>query len=271
MTSFAEALDRSATAAFERVVVHLPELLEALALLLIGWLLARLLRAATRRGVALLDSLIARRTRRELWRVGRSASTLGTVVYWVVLLFFVTAATQSLGLQTFTDWLARLLDHLPALAAGVLIMVAGYVLSGFVAELVQAAASGLAPPQRKALARVAQGATLVVAVLVGADQIGVKVTWIAIFAAVLVASVMSGVTIAVSLGARSYVANLIGAHYLRQSLRVGQRVRVAGHEGRIIEVTATSLVLESVDGRVVLPGGVYHDQAFVLVARHDGD
>ena len=100
----------------------------------------------------------------------------------------------------------------------------------------------------------AQGATLVVALLVGADQIGLKVTWIAILAAVLLASVMGGVTLAVSLGARGYVANLIGAHYLRQALQLGQRVRVAGHEGRIVDVTATSLVLETADGRVVLPG-----------------
>ena len=189
----------------------------------------------------------------------------------MVLLFFITAATHTLGLQTFTDWLARLLDHLPALAAGLLILVAGYLASGFVAELVQATATGLAPAQRAALARVAQGATLVMALLVGADQIGLKVTWIAILAAVLVATVMGGVTLAVSLGARSYVANLIGAFYLRQAVRIGQRVRVAGHEGRIVDVTVTSLVLETADGRVLLPAKAYHDEAIVLMARQDGD
>jgi small-conductance mechanosensitive channel len=191
------------------------------------------------------------------------------VVYWVVLLFFVTAATHTLGLQTFTDWLARLLDHLPTLAAGLLIVVAGYVLSGFVGELVAATATALAPPQRTALARIAQGATLVVALIVGADQIGLRITWIAILAAVLVATVMGGVTLAVSLGSRSYVANLIGAHYLRQAFRLGQQVRVAGFEGRIVDVSATSLVLETADGRVVLPGRVYHDEPMVLLARQD--
>jgi len=271
MANFAEALDRSTTAAIELVLAYLPQLLGTLALLAAGWLLARLLRAATRRGVALLDALIARSTGQTRWRVGQSAAVLGTIVYWVVLLFFVTAATQLLGLRTFTDWLARLLDHLPAVAAGLLIVAAGYVLSQFVAELVQAAATALAPAQRKALARVAQGATLVIAMFVGADQIGLKVTWIAIFAAVLAASVMSGVAIAVSLGARGFVGNLIGAHYLRQALRPGQRVRIGVHEGRIVDVTATSLVLESVDGRVMLPGRVYHDEAIVLMARHDND
>ncbi len=265
MGNFPEALDRAAGTIVERLLAHLPQLLEALALLLLGWLLARVLRLATRRGAGILDALIARTTGHARWRIGSAAALLGTVVYWIVVLFFVTAATQTLGLQTFTDWLARLLDHLPTLAAGLLIMVAGYLLSGFVAELVQATATGLGPAQRSALARVAQGATLVVALLIGADQIGLKVTWLAILAAVLLASVMGGVMIAVSLGARGYVANLIGAHYIGQALRVGQRVRVAGHEGRIVDVTATSLVLETVDGRVLLPGRMYHDEAIVVV------
>lgn len=271
MNSFGDSLGQVARATSERLLADLPALFGAVLLLLVGWLLARLLRALTRRGVGLLDSLVTRNTATARWRIGRSASLLGNVVFWVVLLFFITAATQTLGLQTFTDWLARLLDQLPTVAAGLLIVVAGYLLSGFVAELVRATATALSPPQRDALARVAQVATLIVALLVGADQIGLKVTWIAILAAVLVGTVMGGVTIAVSLGSRSYVANLIGAFYLRQALQLGQRVRIGAHEGRIVDVTVTSLVLETADGRVLLPGRIYHDEAIVVLARGNGD
>jgi len=49
--------------------------------------------------------------------------------------------------------------------------------------------------------------------------------------------------VAISLGARSYVANLIGAHYLRQAFEIGQRIRVAGFEGRVLDVSATAVVL----------------------------
>ncbi|MDH4060286.1 MAG: mechanosensitive ion channel [Aquincola sp.] len=270
MTPFDQVWDNVVAVTFERLLVHLPQLIGALALLLIGYLLARLLRVVARRGVTLLDGLIARQTTAARWRVGRSASVVGNVTYWVVLLFFVATATQTLGLQTFTDWLARLLEHIPALAAGLLIVVAGYLLSGFVADLVQATATALAPPQREALARIAQGATLVVALLVGADQVGLKITWIAIFAALVVAALLGGAALAASLGARSYVANLIGAHYLRQVLRAGQRVRIGAHEGRVIEITATSLVLETKEGRALLPGRLYHDEAIQLVVHSDG-
>lgn len=270
MESWTSALERAASVTIERLLTHLPQVLGALLLLLVGWLLARLLRLATRRGMALLDSLIARSTARTRWRIGRSGALAGNIVYWIVLLFFLAAATQALGLQTFTDWLARVLEHLPAIGAGLLIILAGYLLSGVVAEVVQAAAGALPAAQRDALARVAQGATLVVALLVGADQIGLKVTWIAIFAALLLAAVFGGVAIAFSLGARGYVANLIGAHHLRQAFQPGQRVRVDGHEGHIVDISATSLVLETPDGRVVLPGRLYNEQAIVLLARRDG-
>lgn len=266
MSNFGDSLTSAAGALVERLAAHLPNLLGAILLLVVGWLLARLLRVLAVRGMQLAETLIERLAGSSRLRVGRSANVLGTVVYWVVLLFFVTAATQVLGLQTFTNWLARLLDYLPTLTAGVLIVVAGYVLAGFTADLVHATATRLQPAQRSALARLAQGATLVAAILVGADQIGIKVTWIAILAALVIASVLGGVTVAVSLGARGYVANLIGAHYLRQAFQVGQRVRVAGFEGRIVDVNATSLVLETKDGRVAVPGRVYHDEPIVLLA-----
>jgi len=266
MGNFSNAMAGAAAALIERLAGHLPNLIGAVVLLVLGWLLARLLRVLAVRGMQVADTLIARLAGPARIRVARSANLLGAIVYWVVLLFFVTAATQVLGLQTFTDWLARLLEYLPTLAAGLLIVVAGYLLASFTADLVHATATRLQPAQRTALARLAQGATLVTAILVGADQIGIKVTWIAILAAVVVASVLGGVTIAVSLGARSYVANLIGAHYLRQAFQIGQRVRVQGFEGRIVDLSATSLVLETAEGRVVLPGRVYHDEPIVLLA-----
>lgn len=265
MNNLSESITGAAITLVERLAANLPNLMGAVLLLAVGWVLARLLRVLAVRGAQLVETFISRLAGSSRTRVGRSANVLGTIVYWMVLLFFVTAATQVLGLENFTGWLTRLLDYLPTLAAGLLIMVAGFVLASFAADLVHATATRLQPAQRNALARLAQGTTLVAAILVGADQIGIKVTWIAILVAVIISAVLGGVTIATSLGARSYVANLIGAHYLRQAFQVGQRIRVSGFEGRIVDVSATSLVLEIEEGRVVLPGRVYHDEAIVLV------
>jgi small-conductance mechanosensitive channel len=112
---------------------------------------------------------------------------------------------------------------------------------------------------------------LVAAILVGAEQIGIRITFLAIIAAAVFLAVAGGAAIAVSLGARSYVANLVGAHYLRQAFEVGQHLRVAGHEGRILELNATGMVLETEDGRVTLPGKLYHDAPIMLVTKTGAD
>lgn len=270
MRNLGDTLATAAAAIFDRVVAYLPSVFGAVLLLIVGWALARLLRALTMRAVLLLDKFFSRISTPaglERLRIGRASVVLGTIVFWVVVLFFITAATQVLGLQAFTNWLARLVDYLPTLAAGLLIVAGGYLLSRFVSDLVHAAGTRLAFSQRVALARVVQAVILVGAILVGADQVGIKITFLAIFASAAAATVVGGVAIAVGFGAREYVANLIGAHHLKQAFPVGQVIRVGSHQGRVLEVTPTVIILETAEGRVTLPGAVYNQEPITVIAR----
>lgn len=255
-------------------VAHLPNIVGAVLLLLAGWLLATLLRGLVQRSLVLLDAATARvlgEGRAARLRLGRSSAVLGTLVFWSVLLFFITAAAQLLGLSIFAQWLARLIEYLPTLAAGLLIVIAGWLLSRFAADLIDSTAAGLAPAQRAVVARAAQVTILAGAVLVGAEQVGIKVTFLALFAAALLFAIAGGVVVATSLGARTHVANLIGANSVRQSYTVGQRIRVGGHEGRILELASDRVVLETAQGRTALPGRVFSEEAVVALTEEPGD
>jgi len=274
MNSLGDALKRASSEIIERTLDSLPSLLGAMLLLLLGWLLARILRALTMRAVLLVETLAARigsAAGAEPIRTRRASVVIAQIVFWATMLVFVTAATHVLELTSFTDWLARLVGYLPTLAAGVLIVIAGYLLSRFLANLVQATSPRIDPAQRALLARIVQVTVLTGAVLVGADQIGIRITFLAIFAAALGGVIAGGVALAVGLGARDFIANLIGAHYLRQAFAIGQTIRTAGHEGRILDMTSTGIVLETTEGRVTLPGRVYNDQPIlVLPQTHHG-
>jgi small-conductance mechanosensitive channel len=269
-----DEMSQVASMIMDRVVQYLPSIGGAVLLLLVGWVLAKFLRAVTGRALALLDGVLRRlfgARVAERVRLARSANVLGGIVFWGVLLFFIAAATNVLGLDTFTLWLARLLEHLPTVIAGLLIVVAGYVLSRVVADLILRATVRLAAGQRQVVARTAQATILVAAILVGADQMGIRVTFLAIFVGIAAGAVAGGVVIAISLGARLHVANLIGASQLGRNYELGQRIRVAGFEGRILELTGQSVVLETDDGRVSLPGRIFSEQPVVLIAERGGD
>lgn len=255
----------------DRAMLYAPKVFGAVALLLVGWILAKVLRALSHRLLQWSDRLLERvlgEGRAARLRIGRSAEVLGNIIFWAVMLFFVTAATQVLGLTIFSAWLAGVLDHLPLVVAGFLIVLAGYLLSRFVADLILGAAR-LPQAQRTAAARAAQVAILAGALLVGADQIGIRVTFLAIFVGAIAAAVAGGAIVAVSLGGRQHVANLIGAQQARQSFEPGESIRVAGFEGRILEIGNQEVLLESRDGRVTLPGYLFSEQAVVLLAPAD--
>lgn len=161
----------------ERLTHYLPNVLGAFLLLLVGWIVAQVLRALAVRltllGERALGRISAGRGTAPTRLPSASAKILGSVVFWVVVLFFLTAATQVLGLTTFTAWLARVVDYLPTVFAGALMIVAGFLVSRLAREVVEAAA-GAGERQRALIGRVAQAAILVTAVLVGAEQIGIK-------------------------------------------------------------------------------------------------
>jgi len=254
----------------ERVAAYLPSVFAALVLLLVGWLLAHLLKIVASRAVLLLDTLLARLglpanvARRQ---AGRGSTVIGAVVFWGVLLAFATAAAQALGLHAFTDWLSRLVQYLPTLVVGLVILAAGWVLATIVADLAEAAATQLAPPQRRSLGRIVRGAILAGAVLIAADQVGVRITFLAIFAAAVALTLGGGVAIAVGLGAREHVANLIAAHHLRDAFTVGQWLRLGEHEGRLLEITSTGFVIESAEGRTVIPARLLAVEAVTVVSK----
>ena len=278
MNLFAEwstALQDVLSAFLGKASQFLPKLIGALLLLLVGWLIARLLRSIGTNLVMTIERVLSQssiaRTGASVKLPLISARLLGGILFWLVLLFFVTAATEVIGLGIFTSWLAQLVGYLPTVAAGGLIIVVGVLAARMARQLVEAAPIGEVRAQRELLGRMVQAVILITAILVGADQIGVRVTFVVIMAAVIVAALVGAAALAVSLASRSYVANLIGSHYLRQTYAIGQQVRVDGHEGKILEISATSLVLETRDGRVSLPAKLFNDAPIVLLIDRPAD
>jgi len=273
---WSDALSGVLEQTIERLAIYLPNVLGAFLLLLVGWIVAHALRAISVRLALLGERALARISSGRGSLASRlpsaSAKIFGSVVFWVVVLFFLTAATQVLGLNTFTTWLSRVVDYLPTVFVGALIIIAGFLVSKLAREVTEAAAASASDRQRALIGRVVQAGILVTAILVGAEQIGIKVTFLVILAAAVGISLVGAVALALSLGAREYVANLIGAHYLRQRYSIGQLVRVAGHEGRILEQTETAVILETAEGRASIPAKVFNEQTIVLVVggKRDG-
>lgn len=253
----------------------IPGLLGALALVIAGVLLGRLLRAVIRKLGDGINRLLERFLRTgSLSRVRLSENALrivGTVVLWVTVFIFLAAAARVAGLGAFAGWLDRIVIYLPTLLVGGAIILFGYLLSTLARDIVQSAAASAGFGQGALLGRIVQGTILLTAAVIGLDQAGIEVTFFITLLAVVVGAVLIGISIAFGLGARDLVANLIGARYLRQRVDAGQLIKVGKVEGRVLELTPTTLVIQSSEGEVALPAKTYLDQGLTVIGKDDGD
>jgi small-conductance mechanosensitive channel len=209
--------------------------------------------------------------RTPIWNMRESTiRVIGEIVFWIVILVFLTAATNVLGLQMFAGWLDRLVGYLPKILSGILIIFAGVVLANIAKDSVLATFGGLTESQRQFLARAAQIATLTILAIVGVDQIGVDITVVVTAFAIALASLLGGLSIAFGLGARGYVSNLIGAHYLGRDFQEGERIRISGIEGTILEITSVAVILDTNEGRMTVPARLFSEEAVLLVAGERG-
>ncbi|MDX1608574.1 MAG: hypothetical protein R3225_00450 [Halofilum sp. (in: g-proteobacteria)] len=259
----------SAQNAMGAIIAFLPNLVAAILLGMLGWLVARFARVAVRYLGTRLNGIVERMPLRHssLFSLSPTAiQVLGNFAFWLVAFLFLIGVATVLELTAVSEWLARLAGYLPAILAGGLIIVIGFAASILLGQLAAAAAAPAGAARSQLLGRFVQGTVLVVAIVLGIGQTGLDMTLPVALIVILVASVGGALTLAFALGARDLVRDLIGAHGLQQHCELHQRVRVDEVEGEIVDLTATGLILATDEGRVLVPGRVFHERAVVVLA-----
>ncbi|MEQ8952536.1 MAG: mechanosensitive ion channel, partial [Gammaproteobacteria bacterium] len=114
--------------------------------------------------------------------------------------------------------------------------------------------------QSAAMARSAQVLVIFSAVIIGVEAIGLDVDFLSTLIVVIAGTLFAGASLAFSLGARSMVANLLGAQASRKHCRLGETLRIGDIEGVILEITQTSILLDTPSGRAVVPAKLFHEK-----------
>jgi len=269
-----ETVSSAASRLLAQLIEYLPTLVGALVVLALGWLAARMLRSAVRRLLRWSNRFFDRRMGPERAKAIRFSPTvvqlLGNVTFWLMILIAVTLATRILGLVAFSAWLDRVVAYLPTLLAGGLIILAGLVISTLARDLTAATVTSARMAHAEVFARSVQGAILVMALVLGINQIGIDVTLLIALIAILAAAVAGAMALSFALGARNLVSNLIGSHYMQQHYEPGQTARIGDYEGEIVELTPVGIVLATDRGRVTIPAKVFNEAPTMVLAEVQG-
>ena len=254
-----------------QVLAYLPRVGVAILVLVVGWLLARLLRGVVMRTIAHLDQFwqrfVSKRGLGHLQPRNPPTRIVGELVFWLLLLIFVTLSTEILGLGVFGIWLKEIVTFLPLAIAGLLIVLAGYVVSSLARDLIASAAATADLSHGDLMGRAAQVIILFVAIIIGVDQIGIDIAFLSVLVGIILASMLGSIALAFGLGARTHVSNIIAANQLRHIYQIGDRVRIGDVEGLIVDIRISRVLVETKSGSVDIPAKLFDEEITVITEK----
>ena len=200
---------------FEEFFVWLPHLLAALAVLVIGYIVAKILGRIVARVLerAGFDGLLNKgQGGRFIEKVtSKPSSLLGTITFWVVMLGTISLAVAVLGIEALQNFVASVYAYLPNVIAAVLIfLVAGAIAAG-VSTLVSRTMGDTA--LGKIVATAAPILVMTIATFMILDQLKIAETIVTITYAAVLGAVALGAALAFGLGGRDVARDMLQNAY----------------------------------------------------------
>jgi hypothetical protein len=194
ITTWAQALTLSFQSLFYGLVQYLPNLLLAIIIFVIGWLIGAGLSRVIAQVINSLrvdQALRAAGVERVLERAGfklNSGKFLGMLVKWFVIVLFLVAALQMLGLTQVNEFLtAVVLGYLPRVIVAVLILLAAAVIAEALQRVVAGSARAAGISTANFLGTITRWAIWIFAILAALDQLGVTPFIQTLFTGIVVA------------------------------------------------------------------------------------
>ena len=201
----------------EQLMLYLPPFAAAIAILIAGYLLARLLERWT-------DALLKRLNFNKMAdaggiseAMGRTGTRLdpihavGKLLFWLVMLVVILLASTALGLESIREMFGTMLSFIPTLIAGIVIVILGMILGEFVRGVILASAGSVSGVPT--VAKMAKGAVVVIAVFMALQQVGVAEEIVTAAFTLTLGAVALAVGLAFGLGNRDLAGEITRRWY----------------------------------------------------------
>ena len=253
----------------------LPRVAGALLILIAGWLIARSLQAVLGgllRRVG-LDRLAERSgiagMLKEASLDSSLAYLLARVVYWIVLLIFIIAAMDSLGLPGVGDTLGRLVGYLPNLVGAALILLLGSTVARIAGDFVTTFSSRAEVPSGDILGQVVRYVIVAFSAILALEQLGIETTLLISTAIAIISGTTLALAIGFGIGSRELARNILSGYHVRDAFKTGQHIQIRGHSGELVEIGTVKSRLKTEEGVITLPNVALLEEEVTVMAGKD--
>lgn len=256
---FAQIIFQSLQKVAAEIFGVLPNLLGAIILLLIGWLIAKIVskligKLLDRIG---LDKFAEKLNSTEALKGSsfkiKPAKILTKFVYWLLMLVFILSATETLQLAAVSQQISQLIAYMPRLLSAVIIFGIGFYASSMVQEGIASTCRSLGIPGWRVISGAVFWFILVNIGVIALSQAGVETTIINTNLSIIIGGVLLAFALAYGFAARGVLSSILTSFYSRSTFEVGQVIELDQHKGEIVRIDNVSFTLDTGKTHVVFP------------------
>jgi hypothetical protein len=198
-----------------QTAAFVPQLLAAMLLLLLGWLLAKVVRRGVIRLLTLLkfDKATEKSGLESFLKQGDldlSVTTLlGNLAYWLIILVMIVTVANSLGLHMVADLFNKVVFYIPNVIVAILVLVFGTILARFINRLVFAWLNNLEFSGALTVSTFSEYAMLVFVFFMALEQLQIASEMLTAAFIIAFGAIGLAFAIAFGLGARDWAAKVV--------------------------------------------------------------
>ena len=236
---------------FNSVFSFFPRLIGAVVVLALGFGLARLfsrlaLRILSRIG---LDKLGERLNEvqfiRQLQTEIKLSEVISKIIYYFILLIFITASTETLGVEAISKMIQSLVAFIPRLIAAAIMLQIGIMVADALKKAVTTLAASFNIPSARNLGTVVFAFVLLVVIISALSQAGINTTLLESSFNLLIGGAIFAFALGYGLSSKEIMVNTLSSIYSRSQFEIGQRIRIDDIEGTITSINQSTILLQT--------------------------
>jgi len=198
-----------------QIAVALPQIIGALLILLIGCILARIIKRLSVKGLKLVrfNYLTEKSGIEKFLEKGgvkvSSIDIIGTLIYWIIMLVVILATLNSLKLTAASTLFNQIMLYIPNIIVAILILVIGIYFARMVSQVLITSLKNMEEKTANAIGLIANYAIIILTVFIILGQLNIAGPIITNAFTILFGAICLALGLAFGLGGKEWAAGMI--------------------------------------------------------------
>jgi small-conductance mechanosensitive channel len=185
---------------------------------------------------------------------------IAKVIYYMLLLIFIIAATDILGMPAISKLVSDIINYFPLIISASIVLMLGVLLADFIKAIVQTTCKSLGIPSGNIIANIVFYFIFINAVIVALSQANIDTGFIKNNLTVLLGAIAGAFALGYGLASKDLMSSILASFYHKDRFDLGDVITIEGVTGEIIEIDNASITLQTDGKRVVFPSSKLHSE-----------